>query len=104
VAADHPRLLARRSELGYIPSASQALHGEPEAVSEATQRQLSVEARTKFAEARADPLARADSKRWLDRLRRAEMRARSKGIDIHKMQIEVRRNVVLMEEAIEASP
>jgi hypothetical protein len=32
------------------------------------------------------------------------MRARSKGVDIHKFQVEVRRNVVLMEEAIEAAP
>ena len=31
---DPPRLLARRSELAYVPSSTQALTGEPEAVSE----------------------------------------------------------------------
>jgi hypothetical protein len=56
------------------------MHAEPEAVSEETQRQISVEARARFSEARADELTRADAKRWGDRLRRVEMRARSKGV------------------------
>ena len=104
MAADRPRLLARRSELGYTHSHSQAVHGEPEAVSEDEQRRISVEARTRFAEARGEELARADAKRWHDRLKTAERRARDKHVDVHRYVIEIRRNVVQMEEAIEASP
>ena len=33
-----------------------------------------------------------------------EQRARSKHVDIHRYQVEIRRNVVLIEEAIEAGP
>jgi hypothetical protein len=104
VAADPPRLLARRSEQGYVTSPAVALPREPEAVDEETQRQISTEARLRFAETRSDELARADSKRWCNRLKQAEMRARSKGVDIHKLQIEVRRAVVAMEVAIEGTP
>jgi hypothetical protein len=106
VAADRPRLLHRRSELGYTTSTSQAVHGEPEAVDEESQRQISVQARTRFAETRSDELARADSKRWCNRLKQAEMRARSlhKSAEIHKFQVEVRRNIVLMEETLEGAP
>jgi hypothetical protein len=62
VAADPPRLLARRSEFGYTASTSQALPGEAEAVDEKTQRCISTEARLRFAEARSEQDARADSK------------------------------------------
>jgi hypothetical protein len=101
--ADDPRLLPRRSELGYVEHPARAMFGEPEAVGESDQRAISVEARARFAETRADELARADSKRWLDRLRKVEMRARSKNVDVHRHVIEIRRQVVLMEELIEAS-
>ena len=102
--ADPPRLLARRSEQGYVSHPGVALEGEPGAVPEDVQRRISTEARMRFAETRADELARADSKRWCNRLKHAEMRARSKHVDIHRWQIEVRRAVVAMEEAIEAAP
>jgi hypothetical protein len=77
-----------------------AMDREPEAVSEAEQRQISTEARLRFAEARADENARADSKAWADRLRRAEQSARDRQVDVHRWQIEIRRAVVAMEEAI----
>ena len=104
MAVDPPRLLHRRSEQGYTRSSAVALHGEPEAVSESEQRAISTEARARFTEARADELARVDAKRWCDRLRRVEMRARDRGVDVHRWQIEVRRNVVAMEEAVEQAP
>jgi hypothetical protein len=103
-AGDDPRLLARRSEQGYVTSPAVALPEEPEAVSEEVQRQISVEARTRFAETRADELARQDSKRWCARLKQAEMRARSKGVDVHRYQVDVRRAVVAMEEEIAQVP
>jgi hypothetical protein len=62
------------------------------------------EARMRFAETKADELARADSKRWCNRLKAAEIRARSKRVDIHRWQIEVRRAVVAMEEEIARAP
>jgi hypothetical protein len=54
MSEDEPRLLASHSELGYTPSAFQALSCEPEAVSEEEQEQLSIEARLRFAELRRD--------------------------------------------------
>jgi hypothetical protein len=74
-----------------------AMHEEPEAVPDDVQRQISVEARMRFAETRSDEIARADSKRWCNRLKAVEIRARSKHVDIHKWQIEVRRAVTQME-------
>jgi hypothetical protein len=100
VAVDRPRLLARHSEIGYVGHPAMAMDREPEAVSEAEQRQISTEARLRFAEARADENARADSKAWADRLRRAEQSARDRHVDVHRWQIEIRRAVVAMEEAI----
>jgi hypothetical protein len=49
-----PRLLARRSELGYTPRTAQALNGEPEAVSAGEQGEL-----TRQAAHRADERERA---------------------------------------------
>jgi hypothetical protein len=101
---DPPPLLAPRSEQGYVSHPSMALNREPEAVDQETQDWISIQARTRFAETRADELARADSKRWCNRLKNVEMRARSKHVDIHKWQIEVRRAVAAMEEAVEGAP
>lgn len=42
---DEPRLLAQRSELGYVRFGGQALAGEPEAVDEATQERFALAAR-----------------------------------------------------------
>lgn len=44
---DPPRFLARRSELGYVPSSAQALAGEPEAVSDDVQWMLTARARAR---------------------------------------------------------
>jgi hypothetical protein len=104
VAADRPRLLARRSELGYTASVAHALPGEAEAVSEDERRRISVEARTRFAEARQDQLAREDCRRWADRWKKVEQRARDRHIDIHRYVVEIRRNVIAAEEAIEPAP
>jgi hypothetical protein len=44
-AGDEPRLLARRSELGYVAHVAGALHGEPEAIPASVQAELSLRAR-----------------------------------------------------------
>jgi hypothetical protein len=97
-------LLARRSEVGYTHSAAQALHGEPEAVSEAAQREISTTARTRFAEQRQEQLAREDCRRWTDRWKKVEQRARDRNVDIYKFVIQFRRNVLAAEEAVERTP
>jgi predicted Zn-dependent protease len=49
-----PRYLARRSEDGYVSSPAQALPGEPEAVSEAEQVELTEKAERKARAQRID--------------------------------------------------
>jgi hypothetical protein len=103
VAVDPPRLLHRDSSHGYTSHPALALPRAAEAIDEETQRRISTAARMRFAEARSDENARADSKRRCDRLRKAEMRARDKGADGHRHQVEVRRAVVAMEEATDGT-
>jgi hypothetical protein len=43
-----PRLLARRSELGYVPDARRAVRGEPEAVDALEQQRQTLDARRRW--------------------------------------------------------
>jgi hypothetical protein len=83
---DEPRYLLRSGRTtdrpedageahGYTDRRFLALDREPEPIDEETQRRISLEARTRFAETRSEELARKDSKRWCERLRKVEMRA-----------------------------
>ena len=49
LSSERRRLLAARSELGYVEEASRALRGEPEAVSAEHQRRLTEDARARGA-------------------------------------------------------
>jgi hypothetical protein len=103
--ADRPRLLARQAGKyhpeQYTSSSAASLYGEPEAIREEEQERIALQARTRFAEERAEENARRDAKQWAERLRRAEMRAYSKHIDIYRFQVDVRRAIVAMEELTE---
>jgi hypothetical protein len=105
LVADRPRLLARqagkRHPPQYTSSTAAAMHGEPEAITEEEQAQISLQARAKFADERAEQNARRDAKLWAERLRRVELRARSKGVDVYRYQLEVRRAITEMEQATE---
>jgi hypothetical protein len=52
--ADKPRLLAKRSEVGYVSDSARALRGEPEAVSASEQRHLTQLARRRERQRRVD--------------------------------------------------
>jgi hypothetical protein len=54
VDGDRPRLIARRSELGYVERAALALPHEPEAVDAATQAGLTLAAHRRQVRERAD--------------------------------------------------
>jgi hypothetical protein len=77
VAADPPRLLDKRAGRSYTTNPALAMFREPEAVDEETQRRISADARRRFAEDRADELARRD--------------AVSRSVRLRNMQTEIRR-------------
>src|SRR5262249_18011673 len=56
VDADRPRLLARRSEVGYVDHPTRALQGEPEAISEADQERLAEQDRHAAEQRRTESL------------------------------------------------
>jgi hypothetical protein len=95
------RQAGKRHPPQYTSSTAAAMHGEPEAITEEEQAQISLQARTKFADERAEQNARRDAKLWAERLRRVELRARSKGVDVYRYQLEVRRAITEMEQATE---
>ena len=78
---DGPRLLHKHSHLGYTDNAFQAMEDEPEAVSEAEQRRLTTEARSRYAEQHEEDVRREQARSALGRLKRAENAARKKGLD-----------------------
>lgn len=95
--SDAPRLLAARSEYGYTDHPSLALGMEPEAVSAEEQNVISIRARSQFAEAHQEEVRRRDNSLWLERLRKAEMRANSMGVDIFRHQAQIRRHILAIE-------
>ncbi len=76
------------------------MRAEPEAVTEAEQHALSVAARGRFASEREVENRRRDNEQWRERLKKVEMRAESKGVDLFRDQAVIRSRILSMERAV----
>lgn len=94
------RLLHKDSSHGYTEQSAMALSAEPEAVTEEEQRVISIRARTGFVETRQAEDRRRDREQWLTRLRKAEMSAESRGIDIFRSQVVIRKEILNIEQRL----
>jgi hypothetical protein len=71
-----------------------ALSREPEAIPEEERARISDEARRRWQVLKGEELARKESRSRLGRLRQVEQRARTKGIDIYRHTVAIRREIV----------
>lgn len=94
------RFLHKDSSHGYTDQLTAAFPHEPEAVTEFEQQAFSVQARAQFAESRAEENRRRDNQQWMERLRKAEMAAQSKGVDIFRSQATIRKEILNIEQQI----
>jgi hypothetical protein len=103
---DDPRLLARRpgfQRRDYVERASDAMFPDAgEALTEEEQRALSLGARRRFEETRADEKQKRESRIWLERLRKAEARAREQKLDVSRDLLTIQRAVVNIERRLAA--
>jgi hypothetical protein len=103
-AADRPRLLARqdgkRHPQQYTASTAAALHAEPEAIDETTQRRFSDEARRTYEVLKAEELARKASRSRCGRLKKVDQDARKRGVDIHRHLAAIEREIGLAEQLV----
>ena len=97
---DRLRLLHRDSSRGYTDRVEISMMAEPEAITEAEQMAFSVAARSEFADMRFEENRRRDNHVWLERLRKAEMGAAARGIDIIRNQTVIRREILNMEQRL----
>jgi hypothetical protein len=101
MAPVNKRLLAQRSEFGYTDRPELAVPWEPEAITEEEQNVISLRARTEFAEVRQDENRRRDNQQWMERLKKAEQAAESKGVNIFRCQAAIRREILNIENLIQ---
>lgn len=97
------RYLDIDSSRGYTDRLERAVRREPQALYEDEQRAISIRARAQFAETRKEENERKDNQQWLERLRRAEMAATSKGVDIFRSQAAIRKEILNIEQRIMGS-
>ena len=100
VPVDSPRLLHRRSEKGYTRSTEIALHEEPEAISEVEQLEMSKRARDTFEVARAEELAKKQTKSRCHRLKEAESLARRKSVDVQRYIVAIEGEITAIERLV----
>jgi hypothetical protein len=81
VALDQPRYLDRRAGRNYTSNPALAMRGEPEAVSEDVQQQISAAARLRFEEERQDELFRRDARSRTAKVRDLQNEVRRLGVD-----------------------
>lgn len=96
---DEPRLLHKHSQFGYTDSPFNAVPGEAEAVSATFQRQITSEARSRFAELRSEEIAREQTRSALGRAKKAAGEAQKKGVDVSDV---LQRLVTELEERVAA--
>jgi hypothetical protein len=93
MAPQQRRLLHRDSSHGYTENPVMALQGEPEAVSEFEQEQITAEAHERFRGIRSDEVRRREERARLNRLRDLERRAQSQGLDLSPLHEAIDREI-----------
>jgi hypothetical protein len=96
-----PREAGKRHPQQYTTSTAAALSREPEAIPEEEQARISDEARRGWQVLKGEELARKESRSRLGRLRQVEQRARTKGIDIYRLTVAIRREIAAAEVLVE---
>lgn len=97
---DPNRLLHKDSSHGYTNRLDMAMPAEPEAVSESVQADFSARSRSFFEVARADELAKQQTRSRCNRLRELEIEARHKAIDPTRPLAEIERGMSMLEQMV----
>jgi hypothetical protein len=77
-----------------------ALHAEPEAIDEGTQRRFWDESRRTYEALKAEELAKKASRSRGGRLKKVDQDARKRGVDIHRHLVAIEREITLAEQLV----
>lgn len=87
-------------QLGYANKWWLGMPDEPQSLYEGEQRVITLRSRAAFAETRGLEITRRDNQTWIDRLKKAEMTALDRGLDIFRSQAVIRREILSIEQQL----